>query len=187
MGDPQTSGEIPSARNTAKLTTPLADIADSLGYSDVSDSTSDAVAAGNTTGDTTGNVPTPAPIFPMTSSPLTQQKSAPTRDAADSLLAASVARYERTLDANDMLYAFDASRNYDPWPKLESITAPIAWVNSADDFINPPDYGIAEEAARRMKTGRYILVHATSDTRGHGTHTWAKFWRQELIDLLARS
>lgn len=74
MGDPQTSGEILSARNTAKLTTPLADIADSLGYSDVSDSTGDAVAAGDTTGDTAGNVPTPAPIFPMTSSPLTPMR-----------------------------------------------------------------------------------------------------------------
>jgi homoserine O-acetyltransferase/O-succinyltransferase len=63
----------------------------------------------------------------------------------------------------------------------------LTWVNSSDDFINPPGYGIAEDAARRMKTGRYVLIHATSDTRGHGTHSWAKFWRQELIDLLARS
>jgi homoserine O-acetyltransferase len=63
----------------------------------------------------------------------------------------------------------------------------MTWINSADDFINPAEYGIAEDAARRLKTGRYILIRATSDTRGHGTHTWAKFWRQELIDLLART
>jgi homoserine O-acetyltransferase len=64
---------------------------------------------------------------------------------------------------------------------------PMAWINSGDDFINPADYGIAEDAARRMKSARYILIRGTSDTRGHGTHTWAKFWRQELIDLLART
>jgi homoserine O-acetyltransferase len=63
----------------------------------------------------------------------------------------------------------------------------MTWVNSADDFINPSEYGIAEDAARQMPTARYILIRATSDTRGHGTHTWAKFWRQDLIDLLART
>ncbi len=119
--------------------------------------------------------------------PLHLQKTYPTREAADAYITDRIARDLPTRDANDLIYQLDASRTYNPWPKLERITVPLTWVNSADDFINPSDYGIAEDAARRMKTGRYILIRATSDTRGHGTHTWAKFWRQELIDLLQRT
>jgi homoserine O-acetyltransferase len=119
--------------------------------------------------------------------PLYLQKAYPAREAADAYIMDRVAKDIPTRDANDLIYQLEASRTYDPWPKLERIRAPMTWVNSADDFINPADYGIAEDAARRLKTGRYILIRATSDTRGHGTHTWAKFWRQELIDLLART
>ncbi|HEX2763371.1 MAG TPA: alpha/beta fold hydrolase [Allosphingosinicella sp.] len=119
--------------------------------------------------------------------PLYLQKTYATREAADAYIVDRVAKDLPARDANDLIYQLDASRNYNPWPKLERIRVPLTWVNSADDFINPPDYGLAEEAARRMRTGRYILVRASADTRGHGTHTWAKFWRQELIDLLARS
>ncbi|HEX8126572.1 MAG TPA: alpha/beta fold hydrolase [Allosphingosinicella sp.] len=119
--------------------------------------------------------------------PLYLQKAYPTREVADSYIVDRVAKDLPTRDANDLIYQLEASRTYDPWPKLERIRAPMTWVNSADDFINPADYGIAEDAARRLKTGRYILIRATSDTRGHGTHTWARFWRQELIDLLART
>jgi homoserine O-acetyltransferase len=119
--------------------------------------------------------------------PLYLQKAYPTRDAADAYIVDRIARDLPTRDANDLIYQLEASRTYDPWPKLERIRVPTTWVNSADDFINPSDYGIAEDAARRMKTARYILVRATSDTRGHGTHTWARFWRQELADLLART
>jgi homoserine O-acetyltransferase len=119
--------------------------------------------------------------------PLYLQKAYPSRAAADAYIEERIARGIATLDANDLIYQLDSSRNYNPWPGLERITAPLVWVNSEDDFINPPGYGIAEEAARRMKTGRYVLVRATSDTRGHGTHTWAKFWRQELTDLLQRT
>jgi homoserine O-acetyltransferase len=119
--------------------------------------------------------------------PLYLQKAYPTREAADAYIKERIDRGIAALDANDLIYQLDASRNYNPWPGLERISAPLVWVNSEDDFINPPGYGIAEDAARRMKTGRYVLVRATSDTRGHGTHTSAKFWRQELIDLLART
>jgi homoserine O-acetyltransferase len=119
--------------------------------------------------------------------PLYLQKAYPTRAAADAFIEERIAKDIPTRDANDLIYQLDASRTYNPWPALERIRTPIAWVNSEDDFINPPGYGIAEEAARRMKTARYVLIRATSDTRGHGTHTWAKFWRQELIDLLART
>jgi homoserine O-acetyltransferase len=119
--------------------------------------------------------------------PLYLQKAYPTRAAADAFIEDRIAKDIPTRDANDLIYQLDASRTYNPWPDLERIRAPITWVNSEDDFINPPGYGIAEDAARRMKTARYILVRATADTRGHGTHTWAKFWRQELIDLLQKT
>jgi homoserine O-acetyltransferase len=119
--------------------------------------------------------------------PLYLQKAFPTRDSADAYIIDRVAKDLPTRDANDLIYQVEASRNYDPWPRLERIRTPLTWVNSSDDFINPAEYGIAEDAARRLRTGRYVLVRATSDTRGHGTHTWAKFWRQELIDLLART
>ena len=119
--------------------------------------------------------------------PLYLQKTFHTRDSADAYIVDRVAKDLPTRDANDLIYQVEASRNYNPWPQLERIRAPLTWINSSDDFINPAEYGIAEDAARRLGTGRYILIRATSDTRGHGTHTWAKFWRQELIDLLART
>jgi homoserine O-acetyltransferase len=119
--------------------------------------------------------------------PLWLQREHPTRDAADAYLAGRVERDLATRDANDLIYQLEASRNYDPLPNLERIRAPITWVNSADDFINPPEYGIAEAAARRMPSARYILIPRSADTRGHGTHTWACFWKGELIDLLRRT
>ena len=119
--------------------------------------------------------------------PLYLQRAYPDRESAEAYIVERIARDIPTRDANDLIYQLESSRNYDPEPRLESISVPMTWVNSGDDFINPPYYGIAEDAARRMPTARYILIRATSDTRGHGTHTWAKFWRQELIDLLART
>lgn len=119
--------------------------------------------------------------------PLHLQRAHPTRGAAEAYVDDRLERALPALDANDLIYQLEASRNYDPWPRLDRIRVPMTWVNSADDFINPPDYGIAEEAARRAPSIRYILIRATSETRGHSTHTWARFWRQELIDLLART
>jgi len=91
------------------------------------------------------------------------------------------------LDANDLIYQIDASRNYNPEPDLEKITAPLVWVNSGDDFINPPELGIAEMLMPRVKHGRYVLVPASDRTHGHGTHTWAEFWKDELAALLKDS
>lgn len=119
--------------------------------------------------------------------PLFLQRAYPDRAAAEAYIDERIERALPALDANDLIYQLEASRNYDPWPGLERIRVPMTWVNSADDFINPADYGIAEEAARQAPSIRYILVRATSETRGHSTHTWARFWRQELIDLLART
>lgn len=119
--------------------------------------------------------------------PLYLQKAYPTRETADAYIVDRIARDLPSRDANDVIYQLEASRTYDPSPRLERIRVPTTWVNSEDDFINPAEYGIAEDAARRMKTVRYVLIRASSDTRGHSTHTWAKFWRQELIDLLQRT
>lgn len=119
--------------------------------------------------------------------PLYLQRAFPTRAQAETYVDERIERALPGLDANDLIYQVEASRSYNPWPRLDRIRVPMTWVNSADDFINPPEYGIAEDAARRMPSARYILIRATSDTRGHSTHTWARFWRQELIDLLART
>ncbi len=113
------------------------------------------------------------------------QANFPTRDAADKALDEAFALRGRGVDANDSLYFFDSSRNYDPSAQLERITVPVLWINSADDFINPPELGIAEREVKRMPRARYILLPATTETKGHGTHTWARFWKNDLAQLLA--
>lgn len=120
-------------------------------------------------------------------SPLPMQLAIPTRQAADDYLARELPRRLEGADANDLLYALAASRTYDPSVGLETITAPMTWVNSADDFINPPELGLAEAAARRLKTTRFVLIPTSKDTRGHGSHTWAVLWKDELAALLKRS
>ena len=121
------------------------------------------------------------------SAPLPMQKSLSTRDAADKYLDDSMKRITATLDANDFLYAVNASRNYDPAEKLETIKAPVMFVNSADDFINPPELGIAEREIKRVKQGKFVLIPASEQTHGHGTHTWAAIWQQYLKELLEES
>ena len=119
--------------------------------------------------------------------PLYLQKEYPTREKATTFVRQAVANGMKGLDANDTIYQFDSSRNYNPWPDLEKITAPMMWVNSADDFINPRNLDIPQQAVKRMKNARFRLVPESSDTHGHGTHTWAKFWKADLIELLERS
>jgi len=119
--------------------------------------------------------------------PLLLQASYPTRDAADKYLDEYTARVSATMDANDFLYAVNASRNYDPSAKLETVTAPVMFVNSADDFINPPELGIAEREIKRVKNGRFVLIPISEKTHGHGTHTWAAVWQQYLKELLDQS
>jgi len=118
------------------------------------------------------------------SAPLLWQKNYPTRDAADGFYQESVRRFMASHDANDVLYAVNASRNYDPSPQLEKITVPVMFVNTADDFINPPELGIAEQAIKRVKKGRFVLIPTSEQTHGHGTHTWAAVWQQYLRELL---
>ncbi len=121
------------------------------------------------------------------SAPLNFQKEYPTREAAEAHVEEVVPAYMDGMDANDTIYQFDSSRFYNPWPALEKITAPVMWVNSADDFINPRNLAIPAEAVKRMPNARFRLIPESAETHGHGTHTWAKFWKTDLIDLLKRS
>ncbi len=124
-------------------------------------------------------------LWIMTSAPLVQQHDAPTRDAADSAITAFLDGRFRTMDANDMLYAFDASRDYDPEPWLSRITAPLLAINSADDAVNPPELGLVERLIPRVARGNYVLLPITPQTRGHGTHTIAAVWRDPFAAFLA--
>jgi homoserine O-acetyltransferase len=121
------------------------------------------------------------------STPLPWQIAYPTRDAAD----ADVEAYTKTTlanaDANNLLYQLDSSRNYDPSPGLEKIKAPVLWINSADDFINPPELGIAEKMVGRIPHGRFVLIPISEKTHGHGSHTWAVLWEDKLIELLKQT
>jgi homoserine O-acetyltransferase len=124
-------------------------------------------------------------LMMATSSPLQWQKSGPTRDDADRWLADQMKTRTAATKANDLLYALEASRNYDPSPDLEKIKAPLLAINSADDFVNPPELGIMEKLMPRVARGRYVLIPISEQTRGHGTHTWPEVWGSELGKLLA--
>jgi homoserine O-acetyltransferase/O-succinyltransferase len=121
------------------------------------------------------------------SAPLPMQKNMPTRDAADKYLADYFKTRLGELDANDLLYQVNASRNYDPSAQLEKIKTRVMWINSADDFINPPELQIAEREVARLKNGRFVLIPASEQTHGHGTHTWAAIWKQYLQELLEKT
>jgi len=119
------------------------------------------------------------------SAPLQWQKDAPTRDDADKWLADQLKTRVAATKADDLLYALESSRNYDPSSQLEKITAPLLAINSADDFINPPELGIMERLIKRVPHGRYLLIPTSDQTHGHSTHTWANVWKDELAKFLA--
>lgn len=121
------------------------------------------------------------------SAPHQMRKSLPTNEAVEAYIDGTIARSRAELDANDLIYQVDSSRDYDPSPALGSIEAQVTWVNSADDFINPPELGLAPDLATRIPHGRFFLLPVSSVTHGHGTHTWAVAWKSYLADLLARS
>lgn len=124
-------------------------------------------------------------MFIMTSAPLQQLKTAPTRDAADKSITDYLDRQSRALDANDVLYAFDASRTYDPSKDLEKITVPVLAINSADDFVNPPELGLMDKLMPRVKNGRFVLIPISDATRGHGTHSLPAIWKPYLAEFLS--
>jgi homoserine O-acetyltransferase len=123
-------------------------------------------------------------LLVMGSSPLQMQKQAPTRDLAEKYIDQYLTRVLASTDANDLIFYMNASRNYDPSPRLDTVTAPVLWINSADDYINPPELGIAERMVKRMPNARFILIPISDSTRGHGTHTTAAVWKDYLIDFL---
>jgi homoserine O-acetyltransferase len=120
----------------------------------------------------------------MSSNPVLRQKEASALAKTDEVLNKFVADYMKTDDANDVLYAVEASHDYDPGPNLEKIRAPLLAINSADDLINPPELGILEREIKRVRHGSSVVIHFSDKTRGHGSHTIAMLWKDELVKLL---
>ena len=121
----------------------------------------------------------------MSSNPLLRQAEGPTLAKTDEALDTFVGNYLKTSDANDVLYAIEASRDYDPGAALEKIHAPLVAINFADDLINPPELGILEREIRRVSKGRAVVIPLSEKTRGHGSHTIASLWKVELEKLLS--
>lgn len=126
-------------------------------------------------------------LFVAAAAPLYFQAQYSRRDAAGAFARQRVATSIAQIDANDLIYQINASRTYAPWSRLEKITVPTTWINSADDFINPRNLDLPQRAVARMKDARFRLIPESNETRGHGTHTAARFWRQDLVTLLQRT
>jgi len=126
-------------------------------------------------------------LYLMGENPALRYHEAPTLKKADAVLDAYVKRLEATSDANDILYAVEASHDYDPNPGLEQIKAPLLAINSADDLINPPDQGILEREIKRVPHGRAILIPESDQTVGHGSHTKAVLWKKEFVEFLRQT
>lgn len=126
-------------------------------------------------------------LFFMSSNPVIRYREAPTGAQADKALETYAANAMKTMDANDVLYAVESSRDYDPGPGLETIEAPLVAINFADDLINPPELGTLEKEITRVKRGRAILIPESVATRGHGTHTIAAVWKEHLEKLLSET
>jgi homoserine O-acetyltransferase len=123
----------------------------------------------------------------MSGTPAMRQAAGPTRKGADEWFDREVARRLQTMDANDTLYAVEASADYDPAPGLEKIRAPLLAINFADDLINPPELGILEREIKHVPKGRAIVVPATAATVGHSTHTKVAVWKTHLERFLAET
>jgi homoserine O-acetyltransferase/O-succinyltransferase len=123
-------------------------------------------------------------LWLMSSNPVLRQKDAPTLGKTDEVLDKFVEQIVKADDATDVLYALEASHDYDPGPNLEKIKAPLLAINSADDQINPPELGILEQEIKRVPHGRAIVIPFSDKTRGHGSHTLAALWKDQLMDLL---
>jgi homoserine O-acetyltransferase len=126
-------------------------------------------------------------LYFMSNNPVQRQREAPTLAEADRLLDAYVSSAAKSLDANDVLYALEASQDYDPAPDLEKIQAPLLAINFEDDLLNPPELGVLEREIKRVKQGKAIVIPRSDRTRGHGTHTLAAVWKEPLATLLRES
>jgi homoserine O-acetyltransferase len=114
---------------------------------------------------------------------LAYQKQAPTRELADKIVDDRL-KAPFTGDANDVLYQWDSSRDYNPAPGLEKIEVPLLAINAADDERNPPETGMMEKALKRVKGGKLYLISASEDTRGHSTTGFAKFYAKQVGDFM---
>jgi homoserine O-acetyltransferase len=123
-------------------------------------------------------------LWLMSSNPPRRQEEAPTLAQADHAIDTYVEAQLKSNDANDYLYAVSASFDYDPGPALEKIQAPLLAINSADDLINPPELGILEREIKRVPHGRAIVIPYSERTRGHGSHSVAALWKDDLVELL---
>jgi len=126
-------------------------------------------------------------LWLMSNNPVLRQKDAPTLAKTDEVLDKFVEQIVKTDDANDVLYALEASHDYDPGPNLEKIRAPLLAINSADDLINPPELGILEREIKRVPRSRAIVIPLSDKTRGHGSHTIAALWKNEVLKLLEQT
>jgi homoserine O-acetyltransferase/O-succinyltransferase len=125
-------------------------------------------------------------LFIMQSSPLNLHKQAPNRDSANAYTDRWIESRVRSTDANDFIYQFESSYDYDPSRDLEKIRAPLLAINSADDQVNPPELGIVEKLMPRVRNGKFVLLPITDKTRGHGTHSLPAIWGPYLADFLVR-
>jgi homoserine O-acetyltransferase len=123
-------------------------------------------------------------LYFMSENPAMRLKESPTLQKADTALNNYVTRFCAASDANDILYAVEASADYDPGPALEKITAPLLAINTADDLINPADLGVLEREIKRVPRGRAILIPESDQTVGHGSHTKAVLWEKDLVEFL---
>ena len=121
------------------------------------------------------------------SAPLYMQQQYPTREKADAYVEEYWKTRGATTDANDLWYAVNSSRDYDPSEELEKINVPVVAINSADDFINPPELGIFQREVGKVKSAKVVLLPVTDKTRGHGTHTLAAIWKDYLAELLTKT
>jgi homoserine O-acetyltransferase len=124
-------------------------------------------------------------LWLASSNPVIRQTQAPTLAAADRVLDEYVSAYVTSVDANDILYNFECSFDYDPKPGLDRIVAPLVAINSADDIINPPELGVLEREMPRVRHGKAIVLPSSAETVGHGSHTKAVLWKAHLVELLA--
>lgn len=124
-------------------------------------------------------------LLMATSVPLQWQRQFSTAEAADKFLASQIASRMKSSDANDMIYYFRASEDYNPAPHLDEITRPLLAINSADDFVNPPELPMMQNFMTRVRRGRFVLIPISDATRGHGTHSLPQIWGAELERFLA--
>ena len=126
-------------------------------------------------------------LYFMSSNPVLRFKESPSRAAADQVLDKYVADKWKEHDANDVLYALEASHDYDPAPGLDKIEAPLLAINFADDLINPPELGVLEREIKRVPHGTALVIPCGENSAGHGTHTVATVWKDHLVTFLEQS